>query len=164
MNLSQVKPENASRMAPPDWTPASRLETYSFMAKHVPGFKLVIHNWKYLLTCKTCRKRGSPGSLQLLTKTINRAACLLLGQQSSQVAVSFNSLQRKPQIYQIHEDLFQQACCGSKWVSPIPTCQGSSCNLQAERNCFPGRHFFLATGKAPLQSPYFLIILHSGLC
>jgi len=32
----EVKPENASRMAPPDWTPASRLETYSFMAKHVP--------------------------------------------------------------------------------------------------------------------------------
>ena len=37
-NLSQVKPENASRMAPSDWTPASRLETYSFMAKHVPSF------------------------------------------------------------------------------------------------------------------------------
>ena len=107
-------------------------------------FELDTHNWKYLLTCKTCRKCGSPGSLQLLTKTINRAACLLLSQQSSQVAVSSNSLQWNPEIYQIHEDLFQQACCGSKWVSPISTCQGSSCNLQAERNCFPGRHIFLA--------------------
>ena len=142
--MSQVKPENASRMAPPDWTPASRLETYSFMAKHVPGFDLVISNWKYLLTCKTCRKRGSPGGLQLLTKTINRAACLLLGQQSSQVAVSSKSLQWNPQIYQIQEYLFQQACSGSKWVSPIPTCQGSSCNLQAERNRISGVWIFLA--------------------
>ena len=33
----QVKPENATRMAPLDWTPAMRLETYSLMAKHVPG-------------------------------------------------------------------------------------------------------------------------------
>lgn len=32
----QVKPENASRMAPSDWTPAMRLETYSLMARHVP--------------------------------------------------------------------------------------------------------------------------------
>jgi len=32
----QVKPENATRMAPLDWTPAMRLETYSLMAKHVP--------------------------------------------------------------------------------------------------------------------------------
>jgi len=32
----QVKPENATRMAPLDWTPAMRLETYGLMAKHVP--------------------------------------------------------------------------------------------------------------------------------
>jgi len=32
----QVKPENADRMAPLDWTPSMRLETYSLMAKHVP--------------------------------------------------------------------------------------------------------------------------------
>ena len=32
-----VKSENASRMAPMDWTPATRLQTYRLMAKHVPG-------------------------------------------------------------------------------------------------------------------------------
>lgn len=31
----EVKPENASRMAPTDWSPAMRLETYRYMAAHV---------------------------------------------------------------------------------------------------------------------------------
>ena len=51
-----MKPENATRMAPLDWTPAMRLETYGLMAKHVPGSLAMPHtilHEPYPVKCST---------------------------------------------------------------------------------------------------------------
>ena len=71
----QVKPENATRMAPLDWTPAMRLETYSLMAKHVPGALCYTRSCLYTNPVKSfIRECGCPWRVQLLPQTAQGVA------------------------------------------------------------------------------------------
>ena len=73
-----MKPENATRMAPLDWTPAMRLETYGLMAKHVPGSLAMPHTILNLSNAqqKVCRPlacaTSRPGSSRSCWRTAQR--------------------------------------------------------------------------------------------
>ena len=102
----QVKPENATRMAPLDWTPAMRLETYSLMAKHVPGALCYTRSCLFTNPVKSfIRECGRPWCVQLLPQTAQGVADTLPKEPPSQVGHQLVNVQTQSNSLEVIEYL-----------------------------------------------------------